>query len=107
MSQAVLSVRGGARIGWLKASWPFATLTVASGCLTLNVILLSRCTFSPDQVVALEPYGLAPMLGRGIRIRHNVGKYPRDIIFLCFEDATSLIKKIEACGFVPRGPQSP
>jgi hypothetical protein len=61
------SFRGGARIGWLNASWPFAKLTSSRKALALSC--LGSFEFSPAQVVAIEPYRW--FLSHGVRIHHN------------------------------------
>jgi len=47
---------GGARIGMLHASWPFATLTVTNERLDLNASLIGTYSFTADQLFH-EPYG--------------------------------------------------
>lgn len=96
-----LKARGGARIGWINASWPFASLTASSKGLILEIILFGTYYFTPDQVVSLESYGSIPFFGRGVRINHNVPKYPRKVVFWYFKDPDSLIQQIRETGFHP------
>lgn len=95
------SFRGGARLGWVNASWPFAKLTSAADRLTITS--LGRYEFTPEQVVSLEPYGSLPFLSSGIRIRHNRTDYPENVIFWCVGNRNSILSRIEQSGFAPKG----
>ena len=44
--------------------------------LELNATLIGRYTFTPAQIIAIEKYTTTPLLGWGIRIKHNVASYP-------------------------------
>jgi hypothetical protein len=102
-SSAVIqaSFRGGAQVGWVSASWPFAKLSAEAGTLTLSC--LGTYTFAPAEVVALQPYGSIPILARGIRIQHNRRDYPRKIIFWCMGGRDSALAEIAETGFSARG----
>jgi hypothetical protein len=76
--------RGGARIGLINATWPFADLRVGSEHLLLKVMFLGTYVFRPEQVASVEPYGLIPFVGKGIRIHHRVDGYPEKIVFWYF-----------------------
>lgn len=93
---------GGARIGWINATWPFATLTAQQEQLVLNATLLGKYSFAPEQVVEIEQYMALPILGWGIRIHHNIPTYPRKIIFWCLGSPASLIERIRETGFTPK-----
>jgi hypothetical protein len=95
------SFRGGAQVGWVHASWPFARLTAEAGILTL--MCLGTYTFTPSEVVALEPYGSIPVLARGIRIKHNRRDYPKKIIFWCIGRRDAALTEVAKTGFSPRG----
>ena len=95
------SFRGGAQVGWVNASWPFARLTAEAGVLTLSC--LGTYTFTPSEVVVLEPYGSIPVLARGIRIKHNRRDYPPKIIFWCMGARDAALAEIAETGFTPRG----
>jgi hypothetical protein len=95
------SFRGGAHVGWMHASWPFAKLTAEADTLTLSC--LGTYTFTPSEVVALEPYGSIPVLARGIRIRHNRRDYPKKIVFWCMGSRDSALTEVAGTGFAPRG----
>lgn len=101
MTRDKISSTGGARIGWVNASWPFATLTATRDRLDLNASVIGRYSFSPEQVVTIEKYTTIPILGWGIKIRHNVASYPKHIVFWCFGTPGSLVAQIAETGFLP------
>jgi len=102
-----ISVRGGLRVGWLHASWPLARLTASERRLSVSTLLLGGYDFTPDQMIALEPHGNVPVIGRGIRLRHSRPDYPRRIVFWCAGSPRQLIGRIQReAGFVPRSPRA-
>lgn len=101
MAVAEFSIRGGARIGWVNASWPFATLTLSRGRLTLSS--LGRYEFEPAQVVSIERYGSIPFLASGLRINHNRADYPEKVIFWCMGSRDRILEQITRSGFSPKG----
>jgi hypothetical protein len=88
----------------VRATWPFASLTVAGDRLTLRLPLVGSYPFGTGDVVALEPSGRLPYLDRGVRIVHGVHDYPEEIVFWCIGPPQSLIEEIRAHGFEPRAP---
>jgi len=70
---------GRARIGMVDRG-AFNKLLVSEGRLELKT-LASSYEFLPDQVVAIEPIGVVPIIGKGIRIHHNLPRYPQQIFF--------------------------
>jgi hypothetical protein len=97
------SVTGGARIGWVNATWPLARLSVADGALTVTALLLGTYTFAPDEVVALEAL---QSFGYGIRIVHSRSDCPRNVVFWCLRNPAGILADIERAGFTPRAPRS-
>jgi hypothetical protein len=95
------SITGGARIGWVNASWPFAKLS--SNKEKLIISSLGEYTFEPEQVVSLEKYGFIPFLASGISIKHNRNDYPETVIFWCLGNRENTLAKIKLSGFYPRG----
>ena len=91
---------GGARIGIMNATWPFATLKVNKTKLELNATILGNLVFTPQDVISIEPYGFIPVLGQGIKINHRVKSYNSKVIFWTMGNPRDLIKKIEGIGFL-------
>lgn len=94
-------ITGGARIGWLNATWPLAQLSITRDRLTIKVGLLGTYSFSSAQVISVERYVRIPVLGWGIQIRHAVAEYPERVIFWCLGNPDTILSKISATGFVP------
>jgi len=95
---AVISATGGAKVGWVSATWPLARLRASAQTLSLGGLLLGTYTFTPDQVASLEP--CRSLLGSGIRIVHTNPSYPEEIVFWSF--SRRLIHQVQAVGFRPR-----
>lgn len=95
-----LKLTGGARIGWANATWPFATLSVTNDRLDLDVSLIGNYSFTPDQIISIEPYSNLPLIGRGIKINHSIPNYKEKIIFWSFRNPEEIIKEIRKTGFL-------
>jgi hypothetical protein len=100
------TVRGGAQLGWINASWPFGRLSVSPRSLTISTPLSRSYVFEPERVVALEPWGWIPILQRGVRIVHSNPRYPSRIVFVGFQDPERLIERIRQAGFSPAAPDT-
>lgn len=96
-----MRLRGGARVGWVNATWPFATLSASSRELALSGLFVGSYTFGPNDVVALEVYGSIPILGRGLRIVHKCTDYPEIVIFWPLRNPNRVIDDIPLAGFLP------
>jgi hypothetical protein len=99
--QASFTKTGGARIGWLNASWPLAKLSATHDNLTLTARLFGKYRFSREQVSAIERYVMIPVLAWGVRVRHCVPDYPQQIIFWSLGSPDDVLSGILATGFVP------
>jgi hypothetical protein len=100
------TVRGGAQLGWVNASWPFGRLSVSPRSLTISSPFSRSYVFEPEQVVALEPCGWIPILQRGVRIVHANPRYPSRIVFVGFQSPERLIDRMRQAGFVPAQPDT-
>jgi hypothetical protein len=76
-----LSATGGARLGLLNATWPFARLTADANMLRLSV-LGAPLTFTRESVLELS--AMRGFFSRGLQIKHAESAYPKRIIFWCF-----------------------
>jgi len=93
MPQIATSI-GGASVGEMRLPRPLANLSVNYNQLTLNVFLLAKYKFCPQQIISLEKtWG-------GIRIRHTIAEYPANIVFLT-RNTQSLFDRIKQAGFLP------
>lgn len=95
-----LKLTGGARIGMANATFPFATLSVNHNRLDLNASLLGNLSFSPNDVVSIEPYTFLPLIGQGIKIKHKVSSYHQNVIFWSFKNPNWIVEQINETGFL-------
>lgn len=95
-------VTGGARIGWLNASWPFASLTASATSIVVAVRMIGTYELRPDDVVALESFGVVPFVGKGVQIVHTRADVPERVVFFSRGDPERLIERIRQTGFAPR-----
>jgi hypothetical protein len=102
----VFATTGGARIGWLNASFPFARLTVSGETVELRVFLLGTYVFKSESVRDISRYGWIPFLYSGIQIHHSVSSYPERIIFWCRGNLDKLLERIRMTGFQPTALES-
>ncbi len=98
MMNTAVNWTGGASVGGLHASWPFARLSCTAQ--NLSIFLFGTYQFSPEQVVRIEPCGSTP-LSWGIRIIHINPACPDKVIFYSFVGRDRLLQEIERVGFVP------
>ena len=88
---------GGARIGIWNVSWPLASLTVRKDSIQLYVVLFGSMTLKQGDVISIQT--CSGFLNSGIRINHRVSGHNKNIIFWCFGNPHTLIKRIEDTGF--------
>lgn len=93
---------GGARVGWLNASWPLVKLEVEQEKLTIIGTLIGELVFKPTDIISIEPYLSFPFFGQGIKINHNVTKYENKIIFWTYSNPEKLINEIIQIGFLDK-----
>lgn len=92
-----VKVSGGARIGFMKATWPFITLEADSSKLQLKTSFFGNFIFKKEDIISIEPYSV--FLSTGVKINHRVSHYNKDIIFLTMGDSHDLIERIRRTGF--------
>jgi hypothetical protein len=97
----MLSITGGARIGWRNATWPLAKLIVQPDRIDINIKFLGNYSFTKEQVISLKKYSIIPVIGQGIKIAHTISEYPKKIIFWTFDNPESIIIQIKETGFSP------
>ena len=97
---------GGARIGWVNATWPFAILSVEQNGFEINATLIGKYSFVPEQIISFTKHTVIPFLGWGIKINHIAAEYPKHIVFWCLGNPENLIRKINKNGFVPKASMS-
>ena len=102
---AEASFRGGARIGRVNASWPFARLTARRD--VLRIASLGSYAFTPSEVVSLDACPSRLFLSSGILIRHNRPDCPATVIFWCMGKPARVLAAIRDVGFVPSGQPGP
>jgi hypothetical protein len=98
------SLKGGANIGAVNATWTMATFEVSDSSLVLRVKLVGTYEFGREDVVSLEPHGFVPVIGKGIRIAHCKPEYPSKIIFWSTEKPELLLQRIREAGFTASAP---
>ena len=94
---------GGARVGWWRATYPLATLSVTRDEIALEVALIGTYVFRPKDIVKIERWGVIPLIGSGVRFRHAVGRYPERMVFLYWFPRL-VIDRIQSVGFQPSAP---
>ena len=86
---------GGARIGSLNATVPFAQLVVSKGRATLRCF--RKYELTPKNSIC-ESYGSIPLLSRGVQFHHIDVDYPDPLIFWCI-GRKRVLDALEAAGF--------
>lgn len=64
-----------------------------------RLIGASRFVFPVNSVQSVGRSSRIPLIGRAIRIRHNIIGYPVSIIFLTFKNPAKVLAGIAATGF--------
>ena len=91
---------GGAKIGIVKSSWPFADLTVNRNKFELNVSLIGKLAFLPGDIKAISPHPGGYKMRAGIKIEHRIPHYKDEILFWSYKSPAELIQQITATGFM-------
>src|SRR5262249_34569891 len=104
--EASFTATGGANIGWMNCSWPWAKLSASPYQLELRATMVGNYSFRPDEVISIDRKGNIPVLYSGISIRHCVPTYPTRIVFWYLGNADNLVERIRLAGFQPTAPES-
>lgn len=91
---------GGARIGKMNATYPFAKLKVSHNCLEINVAIFGKFVFSPEDVISIKSYRMLPIIGEGLRITHRNPKYNEKVVFWTLKNAEIVLKEVKKTGFL-------
>jgi hypothetical protein len=101
----IVAFMGGARLGWVQATWPFARLSISSGRLTISLAFAGQYSFSPSEVAGLERCGIA---SNGVRVVHKRSDYPKPVIFWCGGRVPRVLEAASRAGFhAPVPPSAP
>lgn len=90
---------GGARIGFVNATWPFAWLTATPEMISLRCGF--KFTFPKDSIRRLRWH--RGIMSSGLRIEHAVPRYPTFFVFWTF-DFPALKRELEALGYEVHDP---
>jgi hypothetical protein len=85
---------GGARIGFINATWPFARLSADRDTMALRCLFKFR--FPRGRITRLSRY--RGLISTGLQIEHTVPLYPDFMLFWTF-DFDSLKAELEALGY--------
>jgi hypothetical protein len=93
---------GGARIGRVNASYPFANLYADENTLKIDASLAGNVIFQPQDIISIKPYMAIPLIGQGIKILHRVENYNQNVIFWTMKDPEFVISQIKQTGFLEK-----
>jgi hypothetical protein len=85
---------GGARIGFINATWPLAQLSADRDAIALRCLF--KFTFPRQKIARLSRYRL--FFSTGLQIEHTVPRYPRFMVFWAFS-FKRLKVELEALGY--------
>jgi hypothetical protein len=95
-----LKITGGACVGKVNASFPFATLQADKDKIVLNVSLVANLYFRPEDIITIRPCVESSEEGEGIEIIHHIANYDRNVIFRSTDNAEDVIRRIRETGFL-------
>jgi hypothetical protein len=85
---------GGARIGFVNATWPLARLSADRDAIALRCLF--KFTFPRDRIARLARY--RGFVSTGLQIEHTVPRYPGFMLFWTFSFDV-LKAELEALGY--------
>ncbi|MGW8123759.1 hypothetical protein ACV07N_13970 [Roseivirga echinicomitans] len=95
-----ITLTGGAKIGIMNYTYPFATMVVSKDKIQLTTATGVNLVFRPQDIVSIKTHKELPVVGQGIRIKHQISGYSKMIIFWLMEDPELVLEKIQATGFL-------
>ena len=88
---------GGARIGFINATWPLARLSADRDAIALRCLF--KFIFPRDRITGLSRY--RGFISTGLQIEHNVPRYPGFMLFWTFS-FDALKAELESLGYAVR-----
>jgi len=88
---------GGARIGFINATWPLARLSADRDAIALRCLF--KFTFPRQRITRLSRY--RGFTSTGLQIEHTVPRYPGFMLFWTFS-FDKLKVELEALGYTVR-----
>jgi hypothetical protein len=88
---------GGARIGFINATWPLARLSADRDAIALRCLF--KFIFPRDRITGLSRY--RGFISTGLQIEHNVPRYPGFMLFWTFSFDVLKVE-LEALGYTVR-----
>tara|TARA_R110001592_G_scaffold57344_3_gene174361 strand:- start:2883 stop:3548 length:666 start_codon:yes stop_codon:yes gene_type:complete len=99
-----IQLTGGAKIGMINCSIPFATLSISENELQLTTTFGANLIFQTEDIVSIKEYTVLPIIGQGIRIEHKVSEYKEDVVFWTMKKPAEVIREIQRVGFLNNKP---
>ncbi|WP_081211728.1 hypothetical protein [Salegentibacter sediminis] len=91
---------GGSRIGSRNLTIPFASLIISEEKLELNNTGFQNLIFYPQDLVNIEEVYYFPWIAQGIKIKHKISGYDKNIIFWSYNDPKKIIQSIQNKGLL-------
>ena len=101
MSEDIIEFTGGARVGVINATWPFATLIATPEYIEINAPIIGSRRYSANEVKRLEKH--RGLISKGVRIYSSNDNDRVKVIFWCFGNPQKIIDQITEIGFIPTG----
>ena len=101
MSESTIEFTGGARIGAINATWPFATLIATPEYIEIKAPIIGSRKYSASEVKCLERH--RGLISKGVRIFSSNNNDRVKVVFWCFGNPQKIIDQITEIGFIPSG----
>jgi hypothetical protein len=93
----MIKLTGGARVGAINVTWPFATLIATPDYLEIKAPMIGNQQYTASEIIRLETY--QGVISKGVRIFSSKNPDHVKVIFWCFGNPQKVIEKIKGCGF--------